>query len=48
MDPGDDNCSSNCSLVFFVGGEVFEVFEELLLVFFSMMLILYRFCIDSD
>ena len=41
--PGDDNCSSNCSLDFFVGGEAFEVFEELLLVFCSMMLILYRF-----
>ena len=44
MVPGDDDCSSNCSLVFFVGG---EVFEELLLVFYSM-LILYRFSIDSD
>ena len=44
MVPGDGDCSSNCGLVFFVGG---EVFEGLLLVFCSM-LILYGFGIDSD
>ena len=48
MVPGDGNCCSNCSLVFFVGGGVFEVFEGLLLVFCSVVLILCGFCMGSD